>query len=87
MNHEVVSERWPCPTCNAPLRLFFVPGPADDDGHSDDVVLDDVRCAHGHVLPEELIDRIDREAGDELQRALEGGFQIAEVWWAPKPSP
>lgn len=84
MNHEIVTWKWTCPECGGCLRLFFSPGPGDEDGHSDDVDFDDVRCMKGHPVPADLAEEIGDAAQDEFFRAFDKGFQIAEVWLSPK---
>lgn len=83
MNYEIVTWHWLCPECGGPVRLHFSQGLLEDDGPSEEFILDRVFCGMGHVIPDEMWEEI-RPASDlEFTTAMEQGHKVAEVWCAP----
>lgn len=81
MNYEIVTQHWVCPECGGPIRLHFAA--IEDNGLTEEFVMDRMFCGMGHVLPDELWEEVRPGADLEFSAAMERGEKVAEIWCAP----
>ncbi len=85
MIYEIITSRWSCPECGAPLRLQFSENGSTEENSEPEYVCDRILCSAGHAVPDDLAEEAVRNSDQEFYAAMERGYQVGQVWQAPEP--